>query len=651
MTSKNYLINAVDVVTIADRESIPTVSRYLKEGGVLIGVDALTDLTELKFLNDDFKIQLGKLKGGQSTKSRATFSCGDGQRRSAYALADDFFSALTKEATRHLAKQRLSMAKCVLVSEPLSFYAEEDADWLENYRDNIRRILHGKFDEIQFLPEPFAVYQYYRYGKRHSLVSQERKHCALIIDFGGGTFDVSVVETTKAGDIRQKGKHAKPLGAHSSPVGGFEINRQIASAIISSAYDKKFDKERIRKALTNYYRWRDGALDIEDLNVANRSFLLWLGAFLREIELAKLQLSKKIQNWNLNTLPTESITLEIPDDPFSEAPDRIPFYLSAEMLRDVFVREIWARKIKGCIKKAIKTASDALAGRPLDIVLLSGGSANLRWLEELIRREFVDDLQGAAIVSLREDYQEVVSKGLAIECARRGYEPNNEFSDVTYNPLFLVVNPDEKGEERKRYRLISTPFKIDDCAADSQLLSSACDLDIKNEEKITWRVRLDHPPKHHLKYYFLKDPTTTEDLESRYNFVESSVTTNPGARFDSTIQVQLIIRSDGTATPTFIYRTDQDGKIAESVTGEPFCIDLVSANQDTSRAAYIGIDFGTATSAVTYVDWAQIELFESREKDEVWLQLNELVDLPSLIAIPIKALLLSSQQYRLHLDV
>jgi hypothetical protein len=50
-------------------------------------------------------------------------------------------------------------------------------DWLQNYRRNLKVILLGKGfkeDNIKFLPEPFAVFQYYRHGKKHPLVADRR---------------------------------------------------------------------------------------------------------------------------------------------------------------------------------------------------------------------------------------------------------------------------------------------------------------------------------------------------------------------------------------------------------------------------------------------------------------------------------------------
>ena len=47
------------------------------------------------------------------------------------------------------------------------------------------------------MPEPFAVFQYYRYGVRHALVAQKKQNVALVMDFGGGTFDTCLADDGK----------------------------------------------------------------------------------------------------------------------------------------------------------------------------------------------------------------------------------------------------------------------------------------------------------------------------------------------------------------------------------------------------------------------------------------------------------------------
>jgi hypothetical protein len=128
-------------------------------------------------------------------------------------------------------------------------------------------------------------------------------------------------------------------------------------------------------------------------------------------------------------------------------------------------------------------------------------------------------------------------------------------------------------------------------------------------------------------------------LEDRYNVVQTRIGTPNGAHVKGHFRVQLRIRNDGTCIPRFIYRSDHSGAHASYVDGEPFCIDLIAANEAARRHAFVGIDFGTATSAISFVDWKHIQIFESRSKDELWLSLNELVSLPTPIAVPIKTML------------
>jgi hypothetical protein len=57
--------------------------------------------------------------------------------------------------------------------------------------------------------------------------------------------------------------------------------------------------------------------------------------------------------------------------------------------------------------------------RPITVVLLSGGSSNIRWLKPLLERDVASALSEAEVLELSENFQEIVAKGLAVECARR----------------------------------------------------------------------------------------------------------------------------------------------------------------------------------------------------------------------------------------
>ena len=83
------------------------------------------------------------------------------------------------------------------------------------------------------------------------LVAQRQKHIALVIDFGGGTFDTSIIETTAAGDISQSGRNSRPLARvfdrHQSAAS--TSTGTIAEALLFRALHKGVDKQAVRRAI------------------------------------------------------------------------------------------------------------------------------------------------------------------------------------------------------------------------------------------------------------------------------------------------------------------------------------------------------------------------------------------------------------------
>lgn len=637
---KKLFITTVNIFEKDGRQSIPTALLFTKDRDVLYGAGAVQSAVEPEELNENFKIDLGRHDPGKRQLTRDRFATATGDRKSAYELTDTFFDRLLKDVNEWGLVRGHRKAKRVMISEPLSFFATGESDWLANYRDALRRILRPHFDDVQFLPEPFAVFQYYRYGVKHTYVTQDRKYFALVIDFGGGTFDVSVVETTKEGDISDVGAHSKPLGAHSKPIGGFVINEHLAEAVIAKLFESGSEPmQQALRCIANHRRYRAGELDLSSLSTKNRTFIRNFGRILSQVETWKIQLSNLIGDWRLSADLNSAVSVEAPTDPFEEASPVTRIRFTANEMRSIYIDKVWDRELKGTVKAALRRAEEHLQGRTLNVALLSGGSANLRWLKELLQRDFADVFSKTHVVSMADSFQEVVAKGLAIECARRTYDPNTEFNTVTYNPLCLVLNPDKKGLEAARARLLSTSVKMEDLAA-GQLLPSATILKSVVGQTLTWKIRLDHPPRQALDYYFLRETLDPDDLESRYNIVHSAVVTEPSTSFESSIWLELMIREDSTAVPRFVYRRDRDGNAEIYKDGQPFCLDMVAAPEDSQVDAFLGIDFGTSNSSVSAVDRRFVELCQDRNNRIEWLELNDLAHaLPFPVATPIRSLL------------
>jgi molecular chaperone DnaK (HSP70) len=105
--------------------------------------------------------------------------------------------------------------------------------------------------------------------------------------------------------------------------------------------------------------------------------------------------------------------------------------LDASDFLKIFEDRIRKQKLLPAIRETIKRSEVELDdGRKISIVLLSGGSSNIRWIKPLIEGDLVHELKQADILELNENFQEIVSKGLAVDCARR-FTPEERGTSVS----------------------------------------------------------------------------------------------------------------------------------------------------------------------------------------------------------------------------
>jgi len=624
---KDFFISAVPLITIDGTTNVPTALYYQSTSQPMIGNRIFNEVDERFKINQDFKIDIGYVDP-KSSKGLRKFEIATGERKSAIQLTSDFFAKINDTIADWFKAHAVDKPNNILISEPLSLQSgTAPKDWLSQYRKNLTAILSGQrygFENIEFLPEPFAVFQYYRYGFKHPVLSQQSKKNALVIDFGGGTFDVCVIETTKEGDVRIGGKHSKPLAASSVPIGGFYINRKIAEFSILKYLSKSFPGKKFRNSFKEYEKWRKGERDLSDFEEI-KNFIINFHNFVYEIETAKIALCKVISNWKPENIPDSAVPISIPENPYSLTSKKIDGKITALDFYRVFLEDIWNNHLKSNVNRALERAKDELRGENISVVLLSGGSANIGWLRHLILKDFYNQMQGVDIFPLR-NYQEVVAQGLAIECARRFFTPDKkgDFSSITYNRICLVLNPNEEGFQVK-------PFKSKNADLPNHqdmpgvLLPSASVLNEFINKPLRWKVKLSKSPTKKLGYKFLRSSLDPDDLENLMN-IENSVAHTPSQiKFDSFIQIELLVGENATVYPKFIYKTGPNDQIIDSVEGQPFPIDLTSF-QSNCATAYLGIDFGTSNSSISYVDADSIEVYNRRRSNSEWKDLTSLVD-------------------------
>ncbi|WP_141629470.1 hypothetical protein [Pseudomonas sp. PAMC 25886] len=642
-TEKTIWIDSIQLKQINGETYIPTVITYKSDDKVHIGTEAEEEEAKGHIANKNFKVDLGDITAGSALLERKKFQTNIDVEKSAFELTKNFFDTVLAYTTAFKAKDDYHRINAkIIVAEPLSFQIETPGkNWIKNYRDNIKRILHN-FESIDFLPEPFAVYQYYRYGLRTPQLSDNIKHIALIIDFGGGTFDACIIESTNNGDISQSGKHAKPLAAASIPIGGFYINTILAEYLIKRDFDDPTTKSKIAQHITTAQRYRKGELKFDQLNDEKKSFIRNIEQIEKEIETTKKNLTNQITNWSIgNTVCYEKSPIKLPKNPFSSETLWYESELIGHQFKTVFEREVWDKQIKKTIAQVISRGREALRGRPITSTLISGGSSNIRILEKLLERDFSEELGHARPLPLSSSFQEVVAKGLAIECARRYFDHDSEFISVTYNPIKLILNPDEKGLESKRFTSIQDKIDMTN-TKEGDLIPSAQSLKNFIDEPLSWKVKLSSPPKRILEYYFLRPQAESSEIsiEERYNIESSKIHTRGDAFFESKTKVELTIKGDGTTTPRFIYSSGNPEKQIPEVSfeGKPFVIDMTSDSSNVqNNQFFIGFDFGTSNSSICELTDQNIVTITKRSNDASWSDLRKILpNLPYPIAIPLR---------------
>jgi hypothetical protein len=152
-----------------------------------------------------------------------------------------------------------------------------------------------------------------------------------------------------------------------------------------------------------------------------------------------------------------------------------------------------------------------------------------------------------------------------------------------------------------------------------------------------WKVRLNRAPKHYLNYFFLRSSFDPEDVKNLHNVQERTIQTPENCAFDASLQVEVTVKEDGTAKPAFIYKSGRTE--AEAIVGraKPFFLDMTYVPDTAARPeAYVGLDFGTSNTSISFVDQPSVKVYKKRSEEKQWRELSDLVDiLPFPLAAPL----------------
>ncbi|MEP7122435.1 MAG: Hsp70 family protein [Byssovorax sp.] len=280
----------------------------------------------------------------------------------------------------------------IRVSQP-SF---ADLAYRKSYQDAVRSAgnLAG-FAQIDFFNEPDAVFEYFRILRRDLKSASEQPLNVLVIDFGGGTCNVSAVTTTRLGERWERA--VAPLAAEAPQAGGLQIDRALLLRALKSA-------------------------GLADLNLTpgsneRRALDQWRDSHMSEIEALKRAVSRTAKPHRI------SIGLDGALAKFAGGKTSVQFELTVEDLRrDASMH--WQKDIKKAVEAVLQKMQTRLVvtAKRKDVpadqrelithVLIAGGSSQLPGFVDLVTDYFKP--HQPLIRAVGQDYPFAVSAGMAL---------------------------------------------------------------------------------------------------------------------------------------------------------------------------------------------------------------------------------------------
>jgi hypothetical protein len=233
--------------------AVPTVLAYDRDSAKFaIGVRACKIASGFRPIIQDFKNSIGEpdaMFEGRYEPVKGTRPTRLWDVRPEASEKDRWLS--TKEAAKTFFKEFFSQLGPLPEQLIVGIPAISNQMWQRNYRAHINQILSelGR-PNPQFFPEPFAVFQYYRHKER--LIPQAgRPLTVLVVDFGGGTLDSCIIETTQEGNLARGGSTSVPLGLRCLIGAGKAVDRRLIEMAIEKNKDPRLRQESIESRLAS----------------------------------------------------------------------------------------------------------------------------------------------------------------------------------------------------------------------------------------------------------------------------------------------------------------------------------------------------------------------------------------------------------------
>ena len=239
----------------------------IDDGDALIGEEA-NRADEASFLKlGNWKMLLGKsdaeLKTEMATNSDLAKLL---SKTTLFEVASNYFKTMLQQTLGN-EPEILEKPQTIIGIPPSG--SDDQLRWRRNYKRRIERIFEALgYPKPRFWPEPFAVFQYHLNLVEIRDVGTRQN--VLIIDIGGGTTNVCLIQTTHHGRLARGGKNHVPHGVKSTEVGGVTLDACIAEELALDGSVSRVQRH-IKAAKEELTAMQD---DWYDANLTNGVYIL-----------------------------------------------------------------------------------------------------------------------------------------------------------------------------------------------------------------------------------------------------------------------------------------------------------------------------------------------------------------------------------------
>ena len=417
--------------TIYQSEKLPSVIAWYN-GKLLVGEGASNlkyTLTKGKNIWFSFKMEIGEDLGAKYYSSEV----GDVEGikiRNPKDCVRVFFMYLRMLITKYCKDNGLSENIHYAVSIPASFEANQRKELMEALETNGMTI-----SKQSLIDEPNAAFISYVHDSEDSekplLISPHYNSKVLVFDFGGGTCDISILEIGKSAT----GLYSKNIAISKfTKLGGDDVDRYLTYKYIMPRF---FEYNHVKP---EDFRTKEKQYIATQLyKVAERLKILMCRRIANQMYQLEIPLHYK------NSTECETISVPVMIETMKGNLSQNNFILTAKELADTM--QVFSKKsriatqIKGQedynnifmpINSAIEKAD--IEREEIDYVLLIGGSAQNPFIQEALKKEFVDSQ-----ILVPQDLQTHVSKGAAIHSLLMNGMNKCIIQPITSEPILVIT--------------------------------------------------------------------------------------------------------------------------------------------------------------------------------------------------------------------